>query len=438
MDSRLIYQWYKKGLDTPSREGMGKILANLRSRAVFEGAENKTFIRVAGSLDTGVYVDLGGPDWNALKLSAGGWEIVARPPVKFRRGRGTQLLPRPDETGKIEDIWRWFNCSSDDDRMMLLTWLLSSLRPNGPYPVLVLTGPPGAAKTTTAKFARRLIDPNMVLVSSIPSDERDLTAAVPNSWVLAFDNVSKIPAWLSDRLCMVSTGSGIRERQLHTNAGEILIEACRPIILNGIGDLATRSDLADRAILVNLDPPSRRRAEFTNTTEGKSLDSEFKAALPQMLGALFGVFCAAMKIYQAGMDYPGGNPRMVDFAIWGNAVGQAMGWEAGAFDGAYAANRSEADEIALEDCRIWGPLQEIFPTGSAEWVGSATDLKEKILGITDAAEKKKIFNTMKPNTYSGELLRITPLINKLGWVARRSRTGKKGRRWHITPPPEPD
>ena len=430
----LVNLWRNKGYDAPGREGMGKVLANLRARAIYDGEEHKTLIRVAGSLDREVYIDLGGPDWKALKLSPAGWGIVERPPVKFRRGAGTQALPVPDESGSVDDIWDWFNCQSDEDRMLFLTWLIGALQPNGPYPVLILSGPPGSAKTTTAKYARRLIDPNTVLVSGAPTDERDLTSIVPNSWVLAFDNISKIQAWLSDRLCMIATGSGIRERQLHTNAGEVLIEACRPIILNGIGDLTTRSDLADRGILVSLEPPKRRRAEFIDTKDGKSLESEFVTALPGLLGGLFGVFCATMRVYRAGVEHPAGNPRMVDFAILGNAVGKVMGWEPGAFDEAYAGNRSEADEISLEDCPIWSPLQMVFPAGRDEWTGTATDLKKDILAVTDSAEKRKKFHAMPPSSYAQHLQRIASLLNKLGWKVFKTRSGSKGRRWHVTPP----
>jgi hypothetical protein len=435
----LINQWRVNGYDAPGREGMGKVLATLRASAIYDGKEHKTHIRVAGSLDHEVYIDLGGADWKALKLSPAGPAVMERPPVKFRRGSGTQALPMPDESGSVDGVWDWFNCQSDDDRVLLLTWLLSAMRPHGPYPMLVLTGPPGAAKTTTAKFARRLLDPNIVLVSAIPIDERDLSPAIPNSWVLGFDNISKVSARLSDRLCMIATGSGIRERLLHTNTGEVLIEACRPIVLNGIGDLTTRTDLADRSVLVSLEPPACRRAEFTDTTAGKSLESEFKAALPGLLGGLYSVFCAAMRVYLDGMDPPNGNPRMVDFAIWGNAVGKAMGWAPNAFDEAYSGNRLETDQIALEDCPVWGPLQIVFPTGRDEWVGTATDLKRKILDAIDSAEKRKKFHAMPPSSYAQHLQRIAPLLNKLGWVVhKKSRSSRKGRRWHVMPPADHD
>jgi hypothetical protein len=52
--------------------------------------------------------------------------------------------------------------------------------------------------------------------------------------VLAFDNVSGLPGWISDTLCRLSTGDGFAVRQLYTDHDEVLFEATRPIFLNGI------------------------------------------------------------------------------------------------------------------------------------------------------------------------------------------------------------
>ncbi len=37
---------------------------------------------------------------------------------------------------------------------------MGSLNPSGPYPILVLQGGPGSAKSTTAKMLKEVIDPN--------------------------------------------------------------------------------------------------------------------------------------------------------------------------------------------------------------------------------------------------------------------------------------
>ena len=48
-------------------------------------------------------------------------------------------------------------------------------------------------------------------------------------------------------------------RRLFTDQDEILLTAARPVILNGIEDVITRPDLADRAILLMLAPIAERQ-----------------------------------------------------------------------------------------------------------------------------------------------------------------------------------
>jgi hypothetical protein len=74
--------------------------------------------------------------------------------------------------------------------------------------------------------------------------------AAKNSHLLAFDNLSGLTAWLSDALCRLATGGSFAVRQLYTDDEEVLFEATRPILMNGIEDVISRPDLADRAIVV--------------------------------------------------------------------------------------------------------------------------------------------------------------------------------------------
>jgi hypothetical protein len=69
-----------------------------------------------------------------------------------------------------------------------------------------------------------------------------------NGHVLAFDNLSGLQAWLSDALCRLASGGSFAVRKLYTNDEEILFQAARPMILNGIEEVISRPDLADRAV----------------------------------------------------------------------------------------------------------------------------------------------------------------------------------------------
>jgi hypothetical protein len=151
----------------------------------------------------------------------------------------------------------------------------------GPYPILAIAGEQGSAKTVLSKLLRALIDPSMAPVRALPRDERELFIAASNGHVLAFDNFSGLPPWLSDTLCRLTSGGTFSTRRLFTDQDEILFAAARPVILNGIEGLITRPDLADRAILLTLVQIADQHRRLEN-----ALWREFELARPHILGAL--------------------------------------------------------------------------------------------------------------------------------------------------------
>ena len=172
-------------------------------------------------------------------------------------------LPVPVRGGSIEALASFFNLPTRSDFVLVVAWLLAALRPGGPYPLLAISGEQGSAKTVLAKVLRALVDPNAAPVRTAPREERDLFIAAGNGHLLALDNLSEIPAWVSDALCRLASGGSFAVRRLYTDQDEMLFQAARPIILNGIEDVITRPDLADRAIFLTLPhvQEERRRAE---------------------------------------------------------------------------------------------------------------------------------------------------------------------------------
>ena len=66
--------------------------------------------------------------------------------------------------------------------------------------------------------------------------------AAAGSWVVALDNLSGIPAWLSDSLCRASTGDGNVKRALYSDAGLAVVKFRRCVVINGIDLGALRGD----------------------------------------------------------------------------------------------------------------------------------------------------------------------------------------------------
>jgi hypothetical protein len=190
-----------------------------------------------------------------------------------------------------------------------------------------------SAKTVLSKLLRALIDPSVAPVRALPRDERELFIAASNGHVLAFDNLSGLPTWLSDTLCRLTSGGAFSTRRLFTDQDEMLFAAARPIILNGIEEVITRPDLADRAILLMLAPIAerQRRPEI-------ALWREFELARPHILGALLDA--AAHGVRMLPHVRLRRLPRMADFALWVAACETAFRPE-GAFEAAYSNNRRE-------------------------------------------------------------------------------------------------
>jgi hypothetical protein len=98
---------------------------------------------------------------------------------------------------------------------------LATLRARGPYPLLAISGEQGSAKTVLSKMLKALIDPSAAPVRALPREERELMIAANNGYLLAFDNLSGLPAWLSDALCRLASGGSFAVRPLYTDDDEV-------------------------------------------------------------------------------------------------------------------------------------------------------------------------------------------------------------------------
>ena len=296
---------------------IGRVVSVLEARARFDGATPSVFVRVArgGAANTSAYfLDLGDATGRAVKIGAGGWELVDRPDVQFRRPEGMLPLPVPERGGSIELLRPYVNVTDDGFRLVV-AWLTAALRPVGPYPILSLHGEQGSAKSTLARILRLLVDPHACPLLEEPASTRDLMVTAVNGWLLAYDNISSIPNWLSDSLCRLVYGGGFSGRALFSNQERVTVQAQRPVILNGIEDFVRKSDLMDRTVILQLPTitPKCRRAEDEFWTT-------FEAEHPLILGAVLDAVAGGMR------ELPSVKlsrlPRMADFAKWGEAVGR--------------------------------------------------------------------------------------------------------------------
>jgi hypothetical protein len=271
---------YEATGEAATAEAVSSTINLLEARAQFDSAERIVNLRVAEH-DGRIYLDLADEEWRGVEVSSHGWHVVRFTPVRFRRTAGMLPLPLPDRGGSIDDLASLLNLQSRNDFVLVVAWLVAALRGRGPYPVLGISGEQGSAKTVLTKILRSLIDPHVAPLRTLPRENRDLFIAANNGHVLAYDNLSGLSPWVSDSLCRMASGGGFAVRRLYTDEDEVLFEAARPAILNGIEDVITRTDLADRGIFLSLPhiTAAQRRPEH-------ELWRQFEVARPRMLGTL--------------------------------------------------------------------------------------------------------------------------------------------------------
>jgi len=407
-------RYYEENGSAASAEAIRSAVDLLEARAQFDASERTVHIR-----DGRTYLDLADNDWRAVQIGPDGWQVITSPPVRFRRAAGMQPLPVPQRGGSIEALAAFLNLPAPDEFVLMVAWLLAALQRGGPYPLLVIAGEQGSAKTVLTKILRALIDPNAAPTRAPPREERDLMIAANNGHILAFDNLSGLPSWLSDALCRLASGGSFAIRQLYTDCDEILFQAARPAILNGIEDVVCRSDLADRAIFLALEPitDERRRTE-------RQLWREFEVVRPRILGALLDAAAHGLRrMSQVRLER---SPRMADFALWATACETAL-WPPGTFFRVYDANRRAAIEGVIEADPVAAFVREIMAVRST-WAGRASDLLRTHIAAGEDVSDRTAGWPRNPRALASRLRRCQRFLRTVGIDIAFSREGRTGSR----------
>jgi hypothetical protein len=415
----LSHRFYIEQGKPPGSQAIQDALNILEAQGQYDGPEIDVFTRVAG-MRGNIYIDLANEAWQVIEITPHGWSVIEDPPVKFRRTKGMLPLAQPEHGGSFEELRRFINLPDEDTLKLIIGWLVQAGHPSGPYPILNLEGEQGSGKSLAARLLRTLIDPSTAPIRTVPKEERDLIISATNSWIVAFDNLSGIPVWLSDALCRLSTGGGYAVRELYTNDEETIFSATRPLLLTGIDQIAARHDLADRSIVVNLPPiPDSRRIPE------KKILADFRLAHPKILGAICDAISQGLK--NLASTRLSSLPRMADFALWVTATEPALPWGRGEFLRAYMGNRTEAVELSLESDPISSAVRELMES-RMEWSGTSSELLEKLCELVPEKIQKSQSWPKKANILSSKLKRSSTFLRMVGIDIEFYRTLRSGKR----------
>lgn len=365
----LSYEFYKANQKTVSSEVIKSAVSVLEGKAKFTGDIIKLSNR-ASLVDDVLWYDLTNKNWQAIKITNDKWEIVNNPPVLFKRysHQSNQVLPITD--GDANLILNYVNVTNESHRLLLLVFVISCFIPDFPHPALVIFGSQGSAKSTLSKLLRRIIDPSLMEVVNLPKEQKELIQKLDHHYFSFFDNVSFIPEETSDTLCKAITGSGFSKRILYTDDDDIIYNFMRCIGINGINVVATRPDLLERSILVELN-----RIEEEDRKQEKELHEKFNKDLPLILGGVFNVLVKTLELKPRIFLHK--LPRMADFMVWGCAITEALGFRKEEFIKAYESNIREQTQVALHENSVALAIM-LFMKEKNEWVGTASELLDKL------------------------------------------------------------
>lgn len=424
---RLKDQRYRRWLARAYYREVGKVAAPAALTSVLQtlegladdGPRKQVYVRVA-NLGDRIYLDLVDEGWRVVEVTAKGWRVLEESPVPFVRSDGMLPLPEPQRGGSVDELWPLLNVPDGASWILVKAWLVGALRGEGPFWGLLLQGEQGSAKSSVARALRDLVDPHALPIRSAARDERDLMISANGSWVTCYDNLSGCPGWLSDALCRLLTGGGFATRALYADDEEALFFARRPVMLNGIDSLATRPDLADRCLIVHLP----RIPEQDRREEGE-LEAKLEELRPRALGALLdAVACGLRRAGQVRLERL---PRMADATKWVVAASPALGIPDAAFTEVLEVMQEEQDVVGAEaDCVASAVISWINP-GRPRWEGSSEDLLSLLEGhVGEAVARSKAWPKTR-NHLVNRLIRVSPVIRRLGVEFERFREGDRSR-----------
>lgn len=367
--------------------------------------------RVALGTKGQIFVDLHDKSNLVLEVDKDGYrhhDFEEEAPLFFRMP-GMTALPDPvGISGNLELLRGFLNYGTEGNWCLLIVFILYSLRPRGPYVILVVLGTAGSSKSTFSRILRQLIDPSSVPTQGLPRSIADLMITASNSHLLVFDNVRTLSLELSDALCQLATGGGSRTRTLYSNSEETLVHVTKPCILNGIDDVASQPDLVSRCLLMELPTITVRRTE-------EDLNSQFAASIDAIFAGLMDTLSKTLAELDNVTDVP--ETRMADFARFGVAVERALNWPKNSFKNAYAQNQQQQMSNSLGDDPLAAAIRTLVKTETEEGTTCTKTPTDLLAVLREVATRSQISHKawpMSPHSLSKRLKKMEPALRACG------------------------
>jgi len=429
----LGHTYYNQNGKVANSESIKSAINTLSGEARYNGKEYELHNRVA-KYKGAIWYDLCDERWRAIKITSKGYKIVKNPPILFRRYSHQSPQVDPVKRSHYKDIEKlkcYFNVIDNNAWLLTKVWIIYALVPDSPHPIPVNHGGQGNGKSIKEKISRKLIDPSQIEVMEFPSNKNELIQALSHHWFLPFDNISYINDSTSDLLCRAITGAGFTKRELYSDDDDIIYKFKRCISINGINIPVQKPDLLDRCLLIELKkiPKNKRLTE-------KEIWETFEKDRAKIFGSMLKILSRALSLKKnVSIKII---PRMADFAEWGEAIAQAMGYGKNVFSSAYFKNIKSQHVAAIEAHLVGQVIEEMINQHTqSQWTGTPSQLLDELniiagnlkININDKAWPKA------PNVLSKHINEIKSDLEETGihiektgqrtWLIEKKKKKKK-------------
>ena len=382
--------YYDKTGDTIGSDVLKEVVDTLEAKALFDGPVKTLDLRInKDPYDDIVYwYDLCNENWEAIRITKNGWNIVKSDevPIVFRRysSQQAQVYPSKNYPSDIMDQFlKLINLKdSENTRLLVKCYIVSILIPGISKAMLMIHGPKGAAKTAFEDLVKQLLDPSILSNLTLARNTETLAQQLMHNFLTYYDNVSTLPEWLSNDLCRAVTGTASSKRELYTDDDDIIYKYKRPIGFNGINLAATRADLLDRGLIIELErvkPENRRSFE-------EDIKPELERIKPELLGFIIDTIVKVLELKARGGIKLKSMSRMADFEIACEMISRCLGYDEGEFIKAYEENKALGTSQVLEGSSVARAIIQMMESMNT-WSGTATIL---LSDLEEEAAKLKI------------------------------------------------
>jgi hypothetical protein len=297
------------------------------------------------------------------------------------------------------------NLKDDGERCLLAAWLLFATITNYEKPLLVIFGPAGSAKSSTASMLKDLIDPENIGRIKSRNSEAEMAQILQKHPVPLIDNMTSVNQDIADLLCLAATGGVFKKRKLYTDSEDVVYHLQKPVITTSVNIWTNATDLLDRCVFIEL-------LKIRKTKEASKVKEHFLESRDKYFHGFLTALSKTLSIYNS-IDVAT-LPRMADFFRWGCAAAEALGFSHETFSEAFYQSRLKG-QLAILDEDSFGRLliEYLEVIGEGSW-----PYTRFYNGFMDFATKKKAQSVDLPKSssaFSRKIGRSLYFLEAFGW-----------------------